>query len=122
MQDRDNTLAPTIPSSHQEAQWISLSDLMTGLMMLFMLIAIAFMLKVQAEEAEAKHVAEQYIQIRQELYRDLYTEFKDDLPMWNAIFTKDLVLTFRGPEVLFDTGKADLKPRFRQILQDFFPR
>jgi|ERR1700737_3896851 len=122
MPDTDNILAPTVLSSHQEAQWISLSDLMTGLMMLFMLIAVAFMLKVQADEAKTKHLAEQYSQIRQELYDDLYAEFKDDLPVWNAVFTKDLILTFRGPEVLFDTGKADLKPRFKQILQDFFPR
>ena len=42
--------------------------------------------------------------------------------MWDAVFTEDLILTFQGPEVLFDTGKADLKPRFKQILQDFFPR
>jgi outer membrane protein OmpA-like peptidoglycan-associated protein len=122
MQGTDNSLAPTALSSHQEAQWICLSDLMTGLMMLFMLIAVAFMLMVQADEAKAKHVAEQYSQIRQELYNELYAAFKDDLPVWNAVFTKDLILTFRGPEVLFDTGKADLKPRFKQILQDFFPR
>ena len=122
MQDTDNTLVPTVLSSQQEAQWISLSDLMTGLMMLFMLIAVAFMLKVQADAAKPKHVAEQYSQIRLELYNELYKEFKDDLPVWDAVFTKDLILTFQGPEVLFDTGKADLKPRFRQILQNFFPR
>src|ERR1700730_6244304 len=122
MQDADNTLEPAVLSSQQEAQWISLSDLMTGLMMLFMLIAVAFMLKVQADEAKARDIAKQYSQIRQELYDELYAAFKDDLPVWNAVFTKDLILTFRGPEVLFDTGKADLKPRFKQILQDFFPR
>jgi len=66
MQETDDTWTLTISSSHQEAQWISLSDLMTGLMMLFMLIAVAFMLKVQADEAKAKHEAEQYRQIRQE--------------------------------------------------------
>src|SRR5215813_8691005 len=94
MQDADNSLlTPTVLSSHQEAQWISLSDLMTGLMMLFMLIAVAFMLKVQADEAKAKHEAEQYSQIRQELYDDLYAEFRNDLPVWNALFTKDLILT-----------------------------
>jgi len=122
MQEADDTLGPTVLSSQQEAQWISLSDLMTGLMMLFMLIAVAFMLKVQADEAKAKNVAEQYSQIRQDLYNDLYAEFKDDLPVWDAVFTKDLILTFQGPEVLFDTGKSDLKPRFRLILQNFFPR
>jgi len=109
-------------SSHEEAQWISLSDLMTGLMMLFMLIAVAFMLKVQAEEARARNEAQLYREIRQDLYKDLYMEFKDRLTVWNAVFNQNLTLTFRGPEVLFDTGKTDLKPRFKQILQDFFPR
>jgi outer membrane protein OmpA-like peptidoglycan-associated protein len=121
MQDADNSLAPAVSSGHQEAQWISLSDLMTGLMMLFMLIAIAFMLKVQANEAMRKHEAEQYRQNRQELYGDLYAAFKDRLPEWDAGLTRDLILSFQGPEVLFDTGRTDLKLRFRQILQDFFP-
>jgi outer membrane protein OmpA-like peptidoglycan-associated protein len=89
--------------------------------MLFMLIAIAFMLKVQEDEARRKHEAEQYRQIRQELYTDLHAAFKDRLPEWNAVLTRDLILSFQGPEVLFDTGKTDLKLRFRQILQDFFP-
>lgn len=80
------------------------------------------MLKVQAEEASAKNMAEQYRNIRRELYNELYTEFRNDLPAWDALFTNDLIMTFQGPEVLFDIGKADLKPRFRQILQNFFPR
>lgn len=122
MSDADNTLAPTAFGGQQEAQWISLSDLMTGLMMLFMLIAVAFMLKVQAEAAKPKQLAVQYSEIRKELYNDLNEAFRDKLPMWDAVFTEDLTLTFQGPEVLFDTGKADLKPRFKQILQDFFPR
>src|SRR6516162_9215178 len=102
MQDIDNTLAPTVLSSQQEAQWISLSDLMTGLMMLFMLIAIAFMLKVQADEAKARNEAKRYKQVREELYNDLNAAFKDRLSAWDAVFTEDLVLTFQGPEVLFD--------------------
>ena len=123
MEDADNSLStPTVLSSHQEAQWISLSDLMTGLMMLFMLIAVAFMLKVQADEAKARREAEQYRQIREELYADLYAALKDRLPAWNAVFTRDLVLTFQGPEVLFDTRKTDLKSHFKEILQEFFPR
>jgi hypothetical protein len=108
MQHVDNTLAPTVLSSQQEAQWISLSDLMTGLMMLFLLIAVAFMLKVQANEAKAKQLATQYYQIRRDLYDDLYAEFKDDLPVWNAVFTNDLILTFQGPEVLFDSKRPVL--------------
>ena len=122
MQNEHNVFEPKMSSSHEEAQWISLSDLMTSLMMLFMLIAVAFMLKVQAEEARARNEAQLYREIRQDLYKDLYMEFKDRLTVWNAVFNQNLTLTFRGPEVLFDTGKTDLKPRFKQILQDFFPR
>src|ERR1700730_5350945 len=120
MSDADNTLAPTAFGGQQEAQWISLSDLMTGLMMLFMLIAVAFMLKVQADAAKPKQLTEQYSEIRKELYNDLNEAFRDKLPMWDAVLTQDLILSFQGPEVLFDTGKTDLKLRFRQILQDFF--
>jgi outer membrane protein OmpA-like peptidoglycan-associated protein len=35
---------------------------------------------------------------------------------------KDLTIRFEEPEVLFDTGKDTLKPRFTVILDDFFPR
>jgi len=122
MSDVDDSLEPTILSSSQEAQWISLSDLMTGLMMMFMLIAIAFMMKVEADEAKAKQVAILYDQVRQELYEELYKEFKKDLPTWGAEITKDLIVRFKEPEVLFNTGQAELKPRFQEILQQFFPR
>src|SRR6516162_9789037 len=106
MQNEHNVFEPKMSSSHEEAQWISLSDLMTGLMMLFMLIAVAFMLKVQADGAKARNEAELYRKIRQDLYKDLYIEFKDRLTVWDAAFNQDLTLTFRGPEVLFDTGKT----------------
>ena len=33
----------------KEDHWIPLSDLMTGLMMMFMLIAIMFMVKIEAD-------------------------------------------------------------------------
>lgn len=110
-------------SGHQEAQWISLSDLMTGLMMMFMLIAISFMLKVQAEAGTAKKVAVIYGELRQDLYNDLNEEFKKDLPAWGAVLNKDdLSIRFKEPDVLFSMGKDDLKPRFQDILEDFFPR
>src|SRR5215470_14857204 len=128
---------------HEEGHWIPLSDLMTGLMMVFMLIAIIFMVHVESDakkttqdalraEATAK-VAEQqanlvksialiYDQMRLKLYNDLYAEFAKDLPGWGAVLFRDLTIRFKEPEVLFDTGKDVLKPRFVDILNDFFPR
>ena len=52
--DEQYLLAPVLLGSHEEAQWVSLSDLMTGLMMIFLLLAILFMIKVQAEAKNAQ--------------------------------------------------------------------
>ena len=120
----------------QEDHWIPLSDLMTGLMMMFLLVAVIFMLKVEAEvknvrelqqqaEAQAQRmrdVAILYDRMREQLFRDLEAEFRSDLSRWRASLDTDLTIRFEEPEVLFDTGRAVLKPQFIAILNDFFPR
>lgn len=141
----------------QEEHWIPLSDLMTGLMMIFMLIAIVFMLNVESDakrikeaahrteeqaklsEEQAKIAEEQakiakkqaelikslasiYDQMRIQLYHDLYSEFQNDLPKWQAVLLRDLTIRFQEPEVLFKTGDSVPKPRFLEILNEFFPR
>jgi outer membrane protein OmpA-like peptidoglycan-associated protein len=120
----------------KEEHWIPLSDLMTGLMMMFMLVAIVFMVKVEGEavvtkELKAKaeeqarriqRIAVLYDDMRNDLFRSLLLEFKGDLEKWRADIDSDLTIRFREPEVLFDSGKSDLKPKFIEILNDFFPR
>lgn len=115
-------IPPSRPARAVDEHWIPLSDLMTGLMMLFMLIAISFMVQVEAQSARIKKVAVVYDDMREGLYTDLLTEFRDDLPRWKAELDRDLTIRFQEPEVLFDTGKALLKPAFNMILDDFFPR
>ncbi|SRR5260221_12507275 len=108
--------------SVQEEHWIPLSDLMTGLMMFFLLLAITYMVKVEADARKIKEIAVLYDQLRTDLYTDLKKEFESDLPKWGAELDRDLTVRFKEPEVLFDTGKDSLKPKFRLILDDFFPR
>ena len=60
--------------------------------------------------------------MRAQLYQDLHKEFEKDLPGWGAELDHDLALRFKEPKVLFDTGDDKLKPRFIEILNDFFPR
>ena len=117
------------PQQSEEEQWISLSDLMTGLMLIFMLIAVAYMVmhesEMQRKETERfklKQVAEIYDQVRRELYEELMTEFGKDLPVWDAEITQDLAFRFKNPDILFTTGEHELKPQFQDILSDFFPR
>ena len=107
---------------NEEDQWISLSDLMTGLMLIFMLIAIAYMVKVESQTAKVKQVSELYDEVRKEIYDDLMREFGKDLPIWDAEITQDLSFRFKNPTILFDTGKDVLKPQFQEILRNFFPR
>ena len=103
--------------------WISMSDLMSGLMMVFMLISIAFMQYVEMQRDTIKEVAVTYQNTQVALFEQLFDEFKGDLPLWDAEIDKDtLEFRFKAPEVLFATGKIDIQPRFAAILSDFFPR
>ena len=106
----------------QETHWIPLADLMTGLMMIFLLISIVYMVKVEADSNQVKHIATDYSALRLQLYEDLHAEFAEDLPKWGAELDRDMTIRFKEPDVLFDTGSDNLKPRFEAILDDFFPR
>ena len=109
-------------SSPQDEHWIPLSDLMTGLMMIFMLIALSYMIKVESVNARIRTIAVRYNQLHVDLYQDLTKEFTPDLKGWGAEIHKDLSISFKEPDILFDTGSDTIKPRFREILTNFFPR
>lgn len=96
-----------------EEHWISLSDIMAGLMMVFLLIAIVYMLKVQSIAKDLKAV-------EIELHNELKEKFKDDFIKWNAVI-EGLTIRFREPRVLFEGGKDKLKFKFKRILNDFIP-
>lgn len=106
-----------------ESQWLPISDLMSVLMMVFLLIAVSYMLKVYLEKEKIQEVAVTYNKLQNELYDDLNLEFEDDLKKWNAEIDKtSLSVRFKSPDILFDMGSANLKPEFKSILADFFPR
>ncbi len=109
-------------ADEEGAHWISVSDLMAALMMVFLLVSVVFMVIVQKESERMREVAEIYLDLRQALYQDLLDEFKDDLPRWGAELTPDLVISFQDSGVLFELGSAKLRPAFETILHDFFPR
>jgi len=105
-----------------EEHWVAVSDLMGGLMMVFLLIAVVYLVQLEVESQKIKDVAILYDRLRTQLYEDLHDEFRDDLPRWGAELNKDLSLRFYNTEVLFAHGDATIKPAFRGILDDFFPR
>lgn len=131
--------------------WISISDLMSGLMIIFMFIAISFMHSInedkdnlekqtvilqeltdklqddkeliQSDRDRIESIVKTYELLKESLYLDLYNEFSDDLIRWNAIIDRDsLSVTFKEPEVFFTIGQSELQPVFQDILSNFFPR
>lgn len=106
----------------QEEHWVSVSDLMAGLMMVFLLVAIVFMVNAEIERNKIRDVAILYDRLRTQLYQDLLREFSPDLESWGAEVNEDLSIRFGRPELIFDRGENQLKPEFGAILEDFFPR
>lgn len=106
-----------------ESDWISISDLMTGLMMIFLFIAISFMNNLQIKAKQVKEIAVAYQEIQNSLYVDLKNEFMFDLLRWDAeIIPETLTVRFHEPEVLFIRNSYVVTSRFQQILREFFPR
>ncbi|MDN3652310.1 OmpA family protein [Thalassotalea ponticola] len=109
--------------SESGEHWLTISDLMAGLMMVFLFIAIVFMRHTMQESQKIKDVAVAYQENQVAIYEALLQEFETDLPKWGAEIDKEtLSFNFKSPDVLFDNGKIDLKPEFQLILNDFFPR
>lgn len=112
---------PNHDVEHEE-HWVSVSDLMGGLMMVFLLIAVVYMVQLEIQSRQIRDVAITYDRLRSQLYQDLLDEFEEDLPRWGAELNEDLSLRFFNTEVLFPQGEDTLRPVFRDILADFFPR
>lgn len=110
-------------SGESESHWISISDMMSGLMMIFLFIAVSYMINIVREKDKIKEIAVTYNRLQNDLYTDLETEFKNDLEKWNAkIDRQSLSVRFESPEVLFQTVSAAISDNFMIILNDFFPR
>ncbi len=96
--------------------------MMSGLMLVFLFIAIGFMIEMQSQKDSMRDVATSYRDAKANLNEVLYDEFEDDLKQWDAVITKDNRVVFNSPEVLFKINKSDINPKFQDILAEFFPR
>jgi chemotaxis protein MotB len=107
---------------HDTNQWVSISDVMSGLMLIFMFISVGYMIEVEDEKQKIKDIAQAYEDSKLSLNRALIHEFGADLKLWNAEILPNNTFRFKSPEMLFHTGESDIRDQFREILSDFFPR
>jgi len=119
----------------EDSEWLSISDMMSGLMFIFLLIAVMYMreanndieeLKRQSQELKQikeniEQVSKNFDNIKEQISQALSTEFKDDLKIWNAEII-GTVVRFKSPKMLFSVGKSSLRKKFKTILSNFFPR
>lgn len=101
---------------------LSTGDLMAGLLFIFVLLLMGALLQVKEKAEQDEEIVKRYDQIKTQLYIDLQKEFKEDLTVWRATIDSTLCVRFQEPSMLFDLDKAILKPKFKEILNDFFPR
>ena len=117
-----------------EEHWVSISDVMAGLMVIFLFIAISFMLhanrKTDEADREAKRLKELKKQVASllDVYRnsqrvlseEFQREFGDDMETWTgSLFPETLSIRFKKP---FEEGEATVPDDFKDILRVFFSR
>ena len=98
--------------------WLHVSDLMTGLMIIFLFIAVAYIRKVQ----QSTNVLSDYVETKDKLHEKLVKEFAGDTAKWEMNIGKDLSMKFRNPTTLFQSGSDEITPEFQGILNVFIPR
>ncbi|MFP6834320.1 MAG: OmpA family protein, partial [Porticoccaceae bacterium] len=77
----------------EESHWLSVSDLMAGLMMVFLFIAVALMREAFVERDQIKQLAVAYQENQVAIFEALNKEFKKDLKTWDAEINEE-TLTF----------------------------
>ena len=108
---------------NEESAWLTVSDLMAGLMMVFLFIAIVLMRQAIVDKEKYESIAEIYFETKQEIAKQIQQEFEDDLQRWYAtIDEKSLTLFFTPPETMFENGRAEIANEYQAVLADFFPR
>jgi outer membrane protein OmpA-like peptidoglycan-associated protein len=105
------------PRRSESAEWVSVSDLMSGLMLVFLCIAVLYLRKQE-------QVAREYEQVQTDLSSAMKAEFSaEELRRWGAELDQSgLVIRFVDQENQFEGGKAALSVGFQAILADFFPQ
>lgn len=109
-------------STKKDNYWIPLADLMTVLMVIFLFMAISYMVVIKKKQDNQNRIFEEYEKAKISLFNELSNTFKGDSARWHLKLDKDLSIKFTDPEVLFDDGSSVIKVQFQVILSQFLPK
>jgi outer membrane protein OmpA-like peptidoglycan-associated protein len=99
----------------EDQSWISVADMMAGLMMIFLFIAIIYI----------RNIGQYFDAVRddqQSICRDLTAEFLEEKELWNmTICENGIVIRFES-DANFESNSAELSSEFEITLAKFYPR
>lgn len=107
----------------------SVGDLMSALLLVFVLLLIIALVnnqqyvdEVKEKQQDIEAIGEAYNNSKRAIYHDLDSVFSNRLKRWEAeIDSVTLSVHFHKEGAMFDFDKSDVKPEFQQILSEFFP-
>ena len=102
-------------SSKEDDTWISAADMMAGLMMIFLFIAIIYIQNISKYFDDVSDV-------RDEICTDLSNEFAADLERWDMTICEGGLLIRFQSDSNFDRASSSLSPDFEKLLDSFIPR
>lgn len=103
-------------------QWISLSDMMTWLMLIFLLISVLAISEVNKKNEDEKKILIEYNNTKADIYKDLKKVFLEKEKEWNFTISEDLSAKFWNDSLLFEPDSYILKDNFKNILDEFIPK
>jgi outer membrane protein OmpA-like peptidoglycan-associated protein len=109
-------------ATKKDSHWIPLADLMTVLMIMFLFMAISYMVVIKRKQNDQNKIFKEYEETKKGLYNELYSTFKNDFKRWNLKLDKDLSIKFTNPQVLFGEGSSEITPYFQSVLSEFLPK
>lgn len=96
--------------------WMSVSDLMTGLMVIFLFITVSYMSQIRKNQK----VLDDYVETKNNLHDSLASKFQNDTSV--VQIGKDLSMKFTQATTLFESARADIRPAFQSTLDTILPR
>ena len=101
--------------SEADEHWIATSDMMAGLMMVFLLIAVIYIHSFQKKSENIEDVSSN-------ICNEIKRQFEKEKDEWSmSICENGLLVSFHN-DAIFDRGLDKLKPEFQNILDVFFPK
>ena len=101
--------------------WIPFSDLMTALMLIFLLIVVLILQIIPPLDSFTKVEVQKHEIVLDEIYKDLEEALSEKEQEWGLKLFEDLTITFENTDIIFDQDSSYIKDEFKNILDEFIP-